>query len=116
MFMVLGLVAFLFLTGSAVLGAVMLLATAVLSASRTWRTPGLIGLCSGLAGAALGAAALGAILWLMEGRAPAETWLLFAAAGFGWMAFGAIGIYALLILLKQPNRWADRRRNASASL
>ena len=114
MFMVLGLVAFLVLTGSAVLGGLMLIATTLLALSRKWRTAGLIGLFAGLAGAAISALGLATLLWLMGSHAPIQTWLLFVAAGFGWLALGAIGLYVLMVLLKQPNSWVERKRNANA--
>src|SRR5690348_7465582 len=98
MFMVLGLAAFLVLASSAVLGGVMLIATTVLALSRKWRTAGLIGLFAGLAGAAVSALGFATLLWLVGSQAPIQTWLLFVAAGFGWLALGAIGLYALMVL------------------
>ena len=108
--MLLGLVGFVVLTGSAVLGVLMIFATANLSASRKWRKQGLIGLCAGLLRAALATAGWATLLWLMKAHAAAGTWLLFASAGFGWLAFSTLGAYVLLVLLKQPNRWVDRKR------
>ena len=115
MLMVLGLVVFLILAGSAVLGVLMLLIGAGLSASRRWRRAGVIALSAGLCGSLLSVLGLLALTLSMGSRASTETWVLFAAAGFGWGALVALGFYVLASLLGHPNRWVDRKRNARMS-
>jgi hypothetical protein len=115
MFMILGAVAFLLLIGSAVLGVVMLLIVFGLIVTRTWRRAGVVILCAGVIGSVLGLSAL-FVLNRVTGNAqtPVETWILFAAGGFGWAALVSTGVVALTVLLRQPNRWVERRRNANA--
>jgi hypothetical protein len=111
--MVLGAAVFLILVGSAALGALMLAGAFALLMRRKWRRAGAVVLCAGCAGATLGSLALLALIWLMQGsQTPAEAWLLFASSGFGWAGLLALGLFFLIPLLRQPNRWADRRRNA----
>jgi hypothetical protein len=114
MLMVLGLGVFLVLTGSAVLGMLMLIAGTAMAASRKWRPVGVIALCAGCCGALLALLGLLVLTLLLDGQTGTEIWLLFAASGFGWAALISFGLYGLANLLQQPGRWIDRKRNANA--
>jgi hypothetical protein len=112
MLMVLSLAAFLALAASAGLGVLMLLAGTAMAAARRWRRAGVIALCAGACGTMLALLVMLVLSLLMDSRAGMETWLLFASSGFGWGALISLGLYVLLTLLQQPNRWIDRRRNS----
>jgi hypothetical protein len=112
MFMILGALAFVALIGSAALGVAMLLAAFTFLITRTWRFAGAIMLCGGAVGAGAGWFSLVVMDWLLE--ASAADWPLFVAAGFGWAAMLSAVMYALIALLRQPNRWVERRRKSPA--
>jgi hypothetical protein len=114
MFMILGAVFLIALLGSALLGVVTLLAAVVLIMNRALRRVGTIILCSGLVGAALGLLALFMLHWALNTESPAEMWLLFGAAGFGWAALFSAIVLVLIAWLRQPTRWVERKRNANA--
>ena len=114
--MVLAFAAFLIMAASAALGILMLFGAGALSASPRWRRAGLIALGGGACGIALALAGLLAVVVLTQLHVAAELWLLLAAAGFGWAALVALAAYLLLSLLRQPNRWVDRKRKPSHAL
>jgi hypothetical protein len=114
MFMILGAAVFMILIGSAAVGILMLLLTAGLIASRTWRRTGVIALSAGLGGAGLAALALVGLNWLTENSSiPLNTWLVVLAAGFGWAALLSLVVFILVTWLRQPARWVERKRNAN---
>ena len=83
--------------------------------SNRWRAWGVVMLSVGTAGAVMSCLGLALLSWLLNITSlVAETWLLFAAAGFGWSALAAGGVLMLLGWLRVPNRWGDRKRNANA--
>ncbi|MGZ5120343.1 MAG: hypothetical protein ACXWCK_30080 [Burkholderiales bacterium] len=116
MFMLLGVAVFIVLIGSAVLGFVMLVTASALIVTRTWRRAGLRMLGAGGIGASCGIGVLLIVNAFSSGNSPIplETWLMFAAGGFGWFALICAVVAALIALLRQPNRWVERRRNANA--
>jgi len=111
MFMIVVTVAFLILLASNFLGVFMLLAGISLLFSRVWRRTGYVALGAGLFGAALALAAV-AIFKYLSGAAELmwEAWLMFGIAGFGWASLIAVGAATVLLLLRQPARWVDRKR------
>ncbi|MBX3666053.1 MAG: hypothetical protein KF834_10250 [Burkholderiales bacterium] len=114
MFMILGTAIFLVLMGSAVLGAVMLLISLGLTLTRTWWRAGLIIFGAGVIGAALGVMALVILSWLLGLLdTPAETWIMFSAAGFGWASLVSGSVLVLIAMLRQSNSWVERRRHSN---
>ena len=105
----------LLLLVSAMMGVLMLLTASGLIMTRTWRHAGLIMLGAGIVGATLSLATLLALNWsLGTALTPVETRVIFTAAGFGWTALVTIVAIALIALLRQPNRWVERRRSLNA--
>jgi hypothetical protein len=93
----------------------MLLTGTRLAVSLRLRNWGLLILGGGLVGAALGSVVLALLSWIVSSTwSSVELWILFGAAGFGWAAFLVAGVLVLVAWLRMPNRWIDRRRNASA--
>src|SRR5262249_55558961 len=103
----LGALAFLALVGSAFLGAAMFVAGLVLAVTKTWRLAGVLVLAAGSFGAMLGSGALLAIeLLLGAARSPLSFWLLFGAAGFGWLGLISLGAFVGVVVFGRPTRWA----------
>jgi hypothetical protein len=113
--MFLGTLAFLSLLGSAFLGGVVLVAGLVLAVTKTWRRAGLLALAAGLLGALPGVGILLALEFLLGvAHSPLGVWLLFAAAGFGWLGLLSLAMFVAVVVFGRPTRWADRRREANA--
>ena len=111
MFMFLATFAFLLLIASNFLGVFMLLAGIGLLFSAVWRRTGQVILGAGTLGGILGLGALGIFQHWEFFPAPRwELWAMCAAAGFGWASLIAVGAATVLLLLRQPARWVDRKR------
>lgn len=93
--MILGLLYALFLTGSAVLAAVIGVAAAAMVFVPRLRWIAVTTLIGGLAGAAAGIAGFGVLMLLFGERlrdVPLHMFILWAVAGFGWTAAGVAAI------------------------
>jgi vacuolar-type H+-ATPase subunit I/STV1 len=111
MFMFLATFAFVLLVVSNFLGIFMLLVGTGLLFSTVWRRTGQVILAAGTLGALLGVGVLGiALHWNLLPDAGQALWAMCAAAGFGWASLFAVGAATVLMLLRQPARWVDRKR------
>jgi hypothetical protein len=114
--MILGMLGFFVLVGSAFLGVAMLIAGLALAWTQSWRRVGVLVLCAGAFGALLGVLVLLGLEALLgtASQSSIEARLLFGAAGFGWAGLLSLVAFLMVILFGRPTRWADRRRGANA--
>ena len=110
MFMFLATFAFLLLIASNFLGVFMLLVGIGLLFNAVWRKTGQVILIAGTLGAALGVGALGIFQYWTASPLKWDLWAMCATAGFGWASLVAVGAATVLVLLRQPARWVDRKR------
>ena len=111
MFMFLATFAFLLLIASNFLGVFMLLVGIGLLFSAVWRRTAQVILGAGTLGMMLSLGVMGILQYWSLITAPRwELWAMCAAAGFGWASLVAVGAATVLVLLRQPARWVDRKR------